>query len=66
MNIILIVKKKLYMHSFDKITIKLKKTFVALMFGMWNPNTLTRVEPAPSEEEVWRLNHQTAREVPKN
>ena len=54
------------MHSFDKITIKFKKTFVALMFSMWNPNTLTKVKPAPSAEEVWSLNHQTAREVPKN
>ena len=30
------------MHSFDKLTIKLKRIFVVLTFSMWNSNTLTR------------------------
>ena len=31
---------------------------------MWDLNSPTRIKSAPPAEEVWRLNHETAREVP--
>ena len=38
--------------------------FFAMPCIMWDLNSPTRIKSAPPAEEVWRLNHETAREVP--
>ena len=38
--------------------------FLAMPCIMWDLNSPTRIKTAPPAEEVWRLNHRTAREVP--
>ena len=38
--------------------------FFAMPCIMWDLNSPTRIKSAPPAEEVWRLNHETTREVP--
>ena len=38
--------------------------FFAMPCIMWDLNSPTRIKSAPPAEEVWHLNHGTAREVP--